>query len=315
MSTSISRRSLLLGSAGAATLGAASLAGLDVARASSRFGLEPIPGVPQVNGRLVYWRFRTANIGWNPGVNVLLPSSYSSGKRYPVLYLLHGGGGDFIQWHRSGVIEATANADVIVVMPDGGKAGWYCNPVRSTVGPRNWESFHMAQLVPWVDATYRTHAEYAGRAIAGFSMGGFGALKYTAKYYGHFSSVTSFSGPASLRRDFGFLTHYINSTGAVDNGVVGGIYGAPWDERRVTMDNPMENIERYRHKRVSLYCGSANDPQENQVRAGQYEFAAALSRAGIAHSHVVHPGGHGANLIINFKADLPGILGHLRRAA
>ncbi|WP_234024570.1 alpha/beta hydrolase-fold protein, partial [Streptomyces baarnensis] len=43
---------------------------------------------------------------------------------------------------------------------------------------------------PWIDANFRTYAEYDGRAVSGFSMGGFGALKYAAKYYGHFASVS-----------------------------------------------------------------------------------------------------------------------------
>jgi hypothetical protein len=70
--------------------------------------------------------------------------------------------------------------------------GWYCNPVNSFVGPRNWETFHIAQLLPWIDANFRTFAEYNGRAVAGFSMGGFGALRYAAKYYGHFCSVSRY---------------------------------------------------------------------------------------------------------------------------
>ena len=50
---------------------------------------------------------------------------------------------------------------------------------------------------------------------SGFSMGGFGALKYAAKYYGHFASVSAHSGPASLRRDFGLVVHWANITSAV----------------------------------------------------------------------------------------------------
>ncbi|WP_218924799.1 alpha/beta hydrolase family protein, partial [Streptomyces sp. st115] len=142
--------------------------------------------------RMRYYRFATSAIGWNPGVNVLLPDGYhTSGRRYPVLYLFHGGGTDqdFITFDRMGIRAWTAGKPLIVVMPDGGHAGWYSNPVSSNVGPRNWETFHIAQLLPWVDANFRTYAEYDGRAVSGFSMGGFGALKYAAKYYGHFASV------------------------------------------------------------------------------------------------------------------------------
>src|SRR5882757_8941034 len=137
--------------------------------------------------RLKYYRFQTAAIGWNPGVNVLLPDDYqTSGRTYPVLYMFHGGADDFRQFDFLGIRDLTAGKPIIVVMPDGGHAGWYSNPVSSFVGPRNWETFHIAQLLPWIEANFRTYAEYDGRAVGGFSMGGFGALKYAAKYYGHF---------------------------------------------------------------------------------------------------------------------------------
>ena len=142
--------------------------------------------------RLKYYRFQTAAIGWNPGVNVLLPDDYqTSGRTYPVLYMFHGGAEDFRQFDFLGIRDLTAGKPIIVVMPDGGHAGWYSNPVTSFVGPRNWETFHIAQLLPWIEANFRTYAEYDGRAVGGFSMGGFGALKYAAKYYGHFASVSS----------------------------------------------------------------------------------------------------------------------------
>ena len=165
-------------------------------------------------------------------------------------------------------------------MPDGGHAGWYSNPVSSFVGPRNWETFHIAQLLPWIEANFRTFAEYDGRAVAGFSMGGFGALKYAAKYYGHFASVSAHSGPASLRRDFGLVVHWANMTSAVLDLAGGTVYGAPfWDQARVSADNPVERIDSYRNKRIFLVAGTSPDPlnwfdsvNETQVLAGQREF-------------------------------------------
>jgi LysM repeat protein len=125
--------------------------------------------------RLKYYRFQTSAIGWNPGVNVLLPADYAtSGRTYPVLYLFHGGDQDFRFFDFAGIRDLTAGKPIIVVMPDGGHAGWYSNPVSSFVGPRNWETFHIAQLLPWIEANFRTYAEYDGRAVSGFSMGGLG---------------------------------------------------------------------------------------------------------------------------------------------
>ncbi|MER5813609.1 alpha/beta hydrolase family protein [Streptomyces sp. NPDC002033] len=271
--------------------------------------------------RMWYYRFATNEIGWQPAVNVLLPDDYHySGRTYPVLYLLHGGLQDFITFDVAGVRAWTAGKPIIVVMPDGGQAGWYSNPVSSNVGPRNWESFHINQLIPWVDANFRTFAEYDGRAVSGFSMGGFGALKYAAKYWGHFASVSSHSGPASVRRDFGAVVHWANLSAGVKDLAGGTIYGAPWDEARVTADNPVERLESYRNKRIFLVAGTSPDRtnpfdtfNENQVLAGQREFRSLLDRAGIPHESYEEPGGHAIRDYM-FIRDIDGIIGRLRRA-
>src|SRR3954451_363653 len=243
--------------------------------------------------RLWYYRFQTSAIGWNPGVNVLLPDDYrTSGRTYPVLYMFHGGNEDFRQFDFLGIRDLTAGKPIIVVMPDGGQAGWYSNPVGSFVGPRNWETFHIAQLIPWIDANFRTYAEYDGRAVSGFSMGGFGALKYAAKYYGHFASVSAHSGPASLRRDAGLVAHWANQSSKIDlNG--GTIYGEPlWDQGRVTADNPVERLPSYDNKRIFLVCGLDEDVNETPVRAGQREFRALLTSRGTPHEWYELPGAH-----------------------
>jgi S-formylglutathione hydrolase FrmB len=273
--------------------------------------------------RLKYYRFQTSAIGWNPGVNVLLPDDYAtSGRRYPVLYMFHGGNDDFRQFDFLGIRGLTAGKPIIVVMPDGGHAGWYSNPVTSFVGPRNWETFHIAQLLPWIEANFRTFAEYDGRAVGGFSMGGFGALKYAAKYYGHFASVSAHSGPASLRRDFGLVVHWANITSAVLDLGGGTVYGAPnWDQARVSADNPIERIDSYRNKRIFLVAGTSPDPlnwfdsvNETQVLAGQREFRERLSQAGIPHESHEVPGGHVFRSDM-FVRDLDGIIARLRHAS
>ncbi|OKK23753.1 esterase family protein [Streptomyces sp. NBC_00341] len=300
-------------------LAAASPAGA----AGDGFGLRVVER-NEADPRMWYYRFATDAIGWNPGVNVLLPDDYHSGARtYPVLYLFHGGGTDqdFITFDRAGIRDWTAGKPLIVVMPDGGHAGWYSDPVSSNTGPRNWETFHIGQLLPWIDANFRTYAEYDGRAVAGFSMGGFGALKYAAKYYGHFASVSAHSGPASLRRDAGLVTHWANASSAALDLGGGTVYGIPlWDEARVSADNPVERIESYRNKRVFLVAGTSPDPvnwfdtaNETQVLAGQREFRALLGTAGIPHEWYEEPGGHMIRAAM-VRRDLDGIVARLRKA-
>ncbi|OBF19426.1 alpha/beta hydrolase-fold protein [Mycobacterium sp. ACS4331] len=288
---------------------------------SDGFGLR-IVDRNENDARLWYYRFQTAAIGWNPGVNVLLPDDYrTSGRRYPVLYMFHGGNEDFRQFDFLGIRGLTAGKPIIVVMPDGGHAGWYSNPVASFVGPRNWETFHIAQLLPWIEANFRVYPEYDGRAVGGFSMGGFGALKYAAKYFGHFASVSSHSGPASLRRDFGLVVHWANITSAVLDLAGGTVYGAPqWDQARVSADNPVERIESYRNKRIFLVAGTSPDPlnwfdsvNETQVLAGQREFRDRLRAAGIPNESHEVPGGHVFRPEM-FRIDLDGIIARLKAA-
>ena len=152
-------------------------------------------------------------------------------------------------------------------------------------------------------------------------MGGFGALKYAAKYYGHFASVSAHSGPASLRRDFGLVVHWANITSAALDLAGGTVYGAPfWNQARVSADNPIERIESYRNKRIFLVAGTSPDPlnwfdsvNETQVLAGQREFRGRLATP-IPHEFREQPGGHIFRPDM-FTLDLNGIIARLRPAA
>ncbi|MEU7576119.1 alpha/beta hydrolase-fold protein [Streptomyces sp. NPDC041068] len=136
-------------------------------------------------------------------VRVLLPAGYDPSVSYPVLYLLHGGAADYEQWSSGGgnITRSVAEAGFkgIVVMPEGGKVGFYSDWHGYTYGnfAPLWETYHVKQLVPWVDAHFATSGQ---RAVAGVSMGGYGALKYAAQHPDLFSAVGAFSGGADLRR-------------------------------------------------------------------------------------------------------------------
>jgi S-formylglutathione hydrolase FrmB len=80
------------------------------------------------------------------------------------------------------------------------QAGWYSDWKGETDGhfAPQWETYHITQLVPFIDANFNTIKNRSGRAIAGASMGGFGALKYAGRFPGVFSAVGSFSGGTDL---------------------------------------------------------------------------------------------------------------------
>lgn len=151
-----------------------------------------------IDDRLQELTFTTPAVDGPTKVRVLLPDGYAADadRRYPVLYLLHGGFGGYLDWTTQGDAAATtAGAPLIVVMPDTGAGGGYVDWHNSGAGgPPMWESYHVGQLIPWIDDHYRTTGTRDGRAIAGLSMGGYGAMHYAARHPDLFTAAAAFSG-------------------------------------------------------------------------------------------------------------------------
>ena len=142
-------------------------------------------------------------------LNLLLPHGYGEGRqRYASLYLLHGTSGGADDWIELGdAVAATASLPAVVVIPDGGYAGgggsWWNDWVDqgTALGAADWETFHIDQLVPWVDAHLLTIATRGQRAIAGLSQGGFGSFSYAARHPDIFGAAASFSGAPDIAED------------------------------------------------------------------------------------------------------------------
>jgi putative tributyrin esterase len=127
--------------------------------------------------------------------DVILPAGYERDqRRYPVLYLLHRFGDHYSSWaEKSNVVEYTRRYPLIIVMPEGGN-GWYTN--GTSAGSR-WEDYLIDEVIPYIREHYRTLQLQRMSAVAGLSMGGYGALKLGLKYHNQFSFAASLSG--SLR--------------------------------------------------------------------------------------------------------------------
>ena len=139
--------------------------------------------------------FSAASVGRKMKYNIVLPTGYEqSGKRFPVLYLLHGSNSDYTAWARMKAPEHARNLPLIVVMPDAGYS-WYVNWSRSDDDQKNqWEDYIVKDLIGHVDAPHRTIAAREGRAIIGFSMGGYGSINLGLKHPDMFCSIGSHSG-------------------------------------------------------------------------------------------------------------------------
>jgi len=130
---------------------------------------------------------------------VVLPDGYSNNeKAYPVVYLLHGAGGNHTDWITN-VKDITNYADAfnfIVVCPNGGKTSWYFDsPVDEN---SQYETYMAKELVQAVDATYNTFQQFSGRAITGLSMGGHGAFYLAFRHQNIWGAAGSMSGGLDL---------------------------------------------------------------------------------------------------------------------
>jgi S-formylglutathione hydrolase FrmB len=217
-------------------------------------------------------------------VRITFPADYhSTTDTYPVVYLLHGGaGGNSAQWTEAGGAAEDISADhpVIVVMPDGGKVGWFTNWVIDT--PRqDWADFYLTQLVPWVDANVRSVPSKEGRAIAGLSMGGYGAVRLAQDRPDLFGAVGSFSGAVDLD-DWG--TRIVIMEQSIQNllspfGAFGQPLNAAW-----TTENPVRRAATLAGMTVLLYAGSGTsdvDVLERTMGNSANTFHKALDAAGV----------------------------------
>lgn len=156
--------------------------------------------------------YNSPTLGLNRRLTVYTPAGYeTSGKRYPVFYLLHGMGGDENAWSELGRaaqimdnLIAQGKAKPMILVMTNGNAAQEAAPGESSLGyvaptmnlPKTMEgSFetHFPEVVKFIDKTYRTKANKQNRAIAGLSMGGFHALHISKQYPDMFNYVGLFS--------------------------------------------------------------------------------------------------------------------------
>jgi putative tributyrin esterase len=132
---------------------------------------------------------------------VVLPVDYGrSQQKYPALYLLHGWAGDYTNWVKlTNLVEYSGRHPMIIVAPDA-QNSWYVN--SATVPRDRFEDYIVNDLIPEIDSRWRTIASPQRRAIAGLSMGGYGAVLFGLKHPGLFAVVGSvsgaFDGPAGI---------------------------------------------------------------------------------------------------------------------
>jgi enterochelin esterase-like enzyme len=239
------------------------------------------------------WNFSRTTQAWRR-IFVYAPPSYDTDRetRYPVLYLQHGGGEDERGWPNQGRVAfildnllAERKAKPMLVVMEQGYARRPGDPVAAPAPPRPaepgkaapprpdfnrmfsaFEDVMIQDLVPFIDATYRTLPDRDHRALAGLSMGGMQAFRIGLRHLDVFSHIGGFSGGG------------------------GGFGGAAFDPK-TAHDGVMANADEFNKKVRLVWLGIGT--AEGRMYEGVKTYHEALEKAGIKHDYYESPGtGH-----------------------
>jgi endo-1,4-beta-xylanase len=235
-----------------------------------------VPDPKTLPAGVSHQRYHSASMGHDVGYCIYLPPGYESApaRRYPVIYNLHGAGGD----ETRGLLAAEVLhegilagrwPEMILVFPNGGKRTHYKD---SYDGRSMAETTVIKELIPHVDATYRTIAARHGRCIEGFSMGGRGSTRLALKYPEMFCSLFNQAGNV-------FHVAEMYDPAATD------AYLGPDKQRYIDNDPYLllkKNLSQIQGRlRVRIFCGTKDDGHLPSVR----EFHAALLKSGVDHTY------------------------------
>ncbi|MCZ4222961.1 alpha/beta hydrolase [Pedobacter rhodius] len=234
---------------------------------------------------------------------IYLPPDYeTSGRSYPVLYLLHGAGDDQTGWVQFGEVlnitdKAIANGTstaMIIVMPDAntGRRGYF-NDIK---GDWNYEDFFFKELMPFVEKKYRVKTDKRSRAIAGLSMGGGGTFVYALHHPELFSSAC----PLSAYLGFLSLTDAQNALKKANPGLDDATITNYYNTQNVLpLLNNMPDTEK---KAVNWYIDCGDD---DFLYEGNSLAHIAMRKKEIPHEFRIRNGGHNWTY---WRESLPNVL-------
>jgi S-formylglutathione hydrolase FrmB len=236
-------------------------------------------------------------------VNVLLPDDYDPSSTYPVLYLLHGVGDAYDDWadkSKGDVANVAKGFPGIIVMPEGARGfytDWFNDGRRGDPG---WESYDLRELIPFVEGRFPIRAGRRWHAIAGFSMGGFGATYLATQRPGYFGAAMSSQGFVSTQRpEVEIGLQAVAQVSYTD------VFG-PRDGFYATGHNPSRLTDNLRSTRLYVTVGDGTDPErrsspttalvsgpeEAALRLEADDLVAASRASGVGVTYLVLPGVH-----------------------
>lgn len=250
-------------------------------------------------------------MGRDVSYSVIVPEG-AAGERFPVLYLLHGIGGDHSSWLEytdlAGMMQRGEIDPMVVVMPDG-YLSYYADAAD---GSLPYESFFISELMPEIDRRFPVLAGRRNCMIGGFSMGGFGALTLGLRNRDRFSAVIALS--PSMRTDSVYASEgpqdeWEKQWGRTFGGV--GLTGAdritPYYRARAPY-HIIDTIAPAELADMTIIVDIGD--RENSLAASSEQFHRRMMERGIPHTYCVRGGGHDFDC---WNEGLAGALGMLRR--
>jgi S-formylglutathione hydrolase FrmB len=225
---------------------------------------------------------------------VILPPSYdaNASRRYPVLYFLHGLGGDAQFLIESGGINMIEDlwqhhqiTDFLIVTPSAGRSFY----INSRDGRVRYQDFFIREFLPYIETHYRILRDRHHRGISGISMGGYGALRFGLLYPALFGSVSAHS-PALVQTPP--RANVSNVQELALTRFLGSAFGSPFDPAYWIRESPFTIVRdhtRPRDLRIYFDCGTSDDYGFNR---GAEAFHKLLLARGIPHEFHLYPGGH-----------------------
>lgn len=240
---------------------------------------------------------------------VYLPASYNDtadkAARYPVLYFLHGLGGNeqtlfnngsslLDDLHRQGKI-----GDFLIVEPEG-RRSFYIN---SADGKVRYSDFLIREFIPQIEVKYRIRSGRAGRAISGISMGGYGAIRLAFAHPEMFSAVSAQS--AALITEPPKELDAAAQSGEEGSEILAAVFGNPVDVAHWNDNSPFvlakRNIIALRKLAIYFNCGQDDN---FGFEKGAAELHQLLQKEKIPHEYHLYPGDHSADYFLSHFAEV-----------
>lgn len=262
-------------------------------------------------------------------VHVFLPSGYEADpdKRWPVTYVLAGMMNNYNSFANllKGE-ELTEDYPSIVVSPDGNSGYWSDWYNGGAFGPPEYETFVIDQLIPLIDARYRTDPRRSQRAISGISMGGYGSMMLAARHPDLFGQSASMSGAVDSNHPA--IMSVISLSPTFDGGSIDAIYGSRLQEEvRWRGHNPTDLASNLRGMDVQLRTangilnpeiGEGDQPADLPscvVEAGVYQGSTSMHErmTELGVPHLWQDYGNGCHTPENFIRETLDVLDHFAK--